>query len=252
MHYIDSHCHLDFAPFHADLDAVIQRANQAGVQNFIVPGVKASQWLELRDLCDKHKSMFFSVGLHPYFLDQFSTADLNLLDTLLSSEQVVAVGECGIDCSISNLSLQQKVFAAQVELANAFKKPLIVHHRKSHHLIQQVFKQITPQHGGVIHAFSGSQQDAEKYINLGFKLGVGGTITYSRAEKTRKVIASVPLTSLLLETDSPDMPLQGYQGQRNEPYHIVEVAEQLATLRGITAEQVREQTFINTRTLFGI
>jgi len=252
MKLIDSHCHLDFAHFATDIEQVLESARAKGVVQFIVPGVKAAKWQELINFASQLQGCSYALGVHPYFLDDFKPEHIEQLAELLATEKAVAVGECGIDTSIESTELQQDVFRQHIELANQFSKPLIIHHRKSHHLILQTFKQMKPKAGGVIHAFSGSYQDAKKYLDLGFKLGVGGTITYDRANKTREAIKQVPLQSIVLETDSPDMPMAGRQGMRNEPQYLLEVLNKLAELKQLPIEQVAEQTYLNTKQIFSL
>ncbi len=252
MKLIDSHCHIDFPEFAQDFEEVIANASLVGVEQFVIPGVQASQWQSLIEFCNDNPSCHYALGIHPYFLDSFQEKDLALLEKLLQKQCAVAVGECGIDSNVDNILLQQQIFESQVALANKFKKPIIIHHRKSHHLIMQSFKKVKPKYGGVIHAFSGSLQDAKKYVQLGFKLGIGGVITYERAKKTRSVVARVPLEHLVLETDSPDMPLSGRQGERNEPKYMPEVLKHLSRLKGLPPKHVAEQTYLNAKYLFSI
>lgn len=252
MQLIDSHCHLDFSEFESDLSSVINRARMQGVDSFIVPGVSSKSWEKQFELAQAFDNVYCAIGIHPWFLEHDPLSDLVKLESLLQSKYVVAVGECGLDATVDNMALQQQVFIAQIELANRFNKPLIVHHRKTHHLIQQCFKQVRPECGGVIHAFSGNINDAEKYIDLGFKLGIGGGITYERASKTRATILKVGLANILLETDSPDMPLFGQQGKRNEPQNIVKIAKSLAELLLCSVEEVGQVTNLNTKALFDI
>lgn len=249
---IDSHCHLDFSVFDEDRATVISEAKQLGISQFILPGVEASQWQKLLELSKQYPEFNFALGIHPYFLKSFKPHHLEALKEQLATSSAIAVGECGIDGNLPELDFQQSIFQSHIEIANDLKKPLIVHHRKSHHLILQSFAKIKPQCGGVIHAFSGSKQDALKYIELGFKLGIGGTITYPRANKTRLVVSELPLESFVLETDSPDMPLHGFQGQRNEPKRLAKVAESLAQLKSTSVENVAEQTRLNTRSVFNL
>lgn len=249
---IDSHCHLDFSVFDDDREKVVSDAKQLGISQFVVPGVEASQWQKLTEISEQYPEFNYALGIHPYFLKSYKPQHLQDLRRQLADSSAIAVGECGIDGSLPDLSLQQSIFQAQVEIANDFNKPLIVHHRKSHHLILQTFASIKPQFGGVIHAFSGSKQDALKYIELGFKLGIGGTITYPRANKTRIAVSELPLESLVLETDSPDMPINGYQGQRNEPKRLIKVAEALAQLKNTSIANVAEQTRLNTIEIFNL
>lgn len=252
MQLIDSHCHLDFSIFESDLAEVITNANINGVGQFVIPGIDCSQWQGLITFCQNNPNCHYALGIHPYFLNTYQPQDLEQLAELINKTNAIAVGECGIDSAVDNLPLQQQIFAAQVELANQYHKPLIIHHRKSHHLILQTFKTVKPLYGGVIHAFSGSIQDANKYLELGFKLGVGGTITYPRASKTREVIKQLPLEALLLETDSPDMPINGKQGERNEPKYLPLILQQLAQIKGLSPEKVAQQLTFNTQSLFKI
>src|SRR5690606_10932943 len=145
----------------------------------------------------------------------------------------VALGECGLDkLKEVNLEQQQRLFAMQVELASELELPLIIHCCKAHNEVIALLRRHRLPAGGVIHAFSGSTQIAETYVELGFRLGIGGTITYERARKTRQAVANVPLTALLLESDAPDMPLCGRQGERNSPQYLPDIAQVLAQLRG--------------------
>lgn len=252
MQLIDSHCHLDFSEFESDLSSVINRARMQGVESFVIPGVSSKHWDKQLKLAQAFDNVYCAFGIHPWFLEHDPLSDFVKLERLLESKSTVAVGECGLDATIDNMPLQQEVFVAQIELANRFSKPLIIHHRKTHHLIQQCFKQVKPNYGGVIHAFSGNINDAKKYIDFGFKLGIGGGITYERASKTRATIQTVGLSDILLETDSPDMPLFGQQGKRNEPQNVIEVAKTLAALLLCSVEEVADVTSKNTKALFGI
>lgn len=252
MQFIDSHCHLDFDVFADDIDQVLITAEKAGVSSFVLPAISRGYWPRLIEFQKKTSQSHIALGLHPYFIEQHTKDDLLKLEQMLRDCAVVAVGECGIDSHCPQLELQQYFFLKHIELANKYKKPLIVHHRQSHHLIFQCFKQIKPLYGGVIHAFSGSLQDAKKYISLGFSLGAGGVLTYQRAKKTRGVFQQIDLNHIVLETDAPDMPLFGKQGQRNEPANLVETAKVLAELRGCELEHIAQSTTHNCHRIFGI
>lgn len=195
----------------------------------------------------------FALGIHPYFLSAFEPEQLDQLKDLLRQhrDSVLAVGEIGLDFALETpQGLQEDVFVAQLALAEAFDLPVVLHHRKSHNALIRLLKQHRVSRGGVVHAFSGSLYEAQTYIDMGFKLGIGGTITYERAGKTREVVSQVPLEALLLETDSPDMPLSGFQGRRNEPSQVALVAQSLADLRGMSLESVTTQTDRNFHALF--
>ena len=225
MKFIDSHCHLDFTEFDAERESLIKACVAKGVERFIVPGISLAQSKQLIEFKSKYSHVHMAAGLHPYFLADHKETHLAQLFDFANANinQLVAIGECGLDRSIEDLTKQTWLFEQQITLANELNLPLIIHHRQSHDLIAQSFKRCKPKYGGVIHAFSGSLQQAHYYIKQGFKLGVGGIITYERALKTRNVIAQIEPQHLVLETDSPSMPLSGHQGEINTPLHIPNV-----------------------------
>lgn len=239
MRFIDSHCHLDFSEFDENRDALIDACQNAGIAHFVVPGISLAQSTQLLCFSQSYPSVSIALGLHPYFLSQHQPHHLSELEQLakIHANELVAIGECGLDRSIDNLDKQIALFEGQIELANQLALPLIVHHRQSHDLIARSFKRCKPKYGGVIHAFSGSQQQANSYIKQGFKLGVGGVISYPRAEKTRQVISNIAPQHLVLETDAPSMPLAGFQGQINTPLKIREVFTHLCELKGVSGTE---------------
>lgn len=230
---VDSHCHLDFADFDFDRIDVLARAKAKGVHYFLVPGIGAHNWQSVLALANKHSGVYAALGIHPYFLANFDNSHFQLLDEYLATEKgVVAVGEFGLDKMVDFPFEQQlHICKQQLVLAKQYDLPVILHCRKAHNELIQLLQQVKLPRGGVIHGFSGSTQLAMQYIKLGFKLGIGGVITYPRAGKTRQAVSELPLASLLLETDSPDMPIKGCQGVRNEPVNITEVLQELVKLR---------------------
>ena len=248
---IDSHCHLDLDAFDHDRQQVIERANRADVTRIHIPGTEYCRWPRLLELAQAD-SIDVSLGLHPYFLAKHSKSDLLLqleeLAKLLKTQKshVFAVGECGLDAVIDvDFQLQKEVFSRQITLAQAHGLPLIVHARKSHHHIIQCLNDCEFSGRGIIHAFSGSVELAKQYTERGWLLGIGGTITYPRGEKTRKTLQQIGIEHLVLETDAPDMPLFGLQGQRNTPANIPKIAEVLAQTLGLTLNEVATQTSKN-------
>ena len=233
MQFIDSHCHLDFSEFDTNRESLINACVAKGINQFIVPGISLAQSQKLLEFKATYPQVSIAAGLHPYFLAQHQQSYLESLYNFAKTNktQLVAIGECGLDRSIENLEKQIFLFEQQIALANELELPLIVHHRQSYDLIAQSFKRCKPKNGGVIHAFSGSIQQAQYYIKMGFKLGVGGVITYERAAKTRAVVAKLEPQHLVLETDSPSMPLNGYQGEINTPLHIPKVFDALYALK---------------------
>jgi TatD DNase family protein len=243
----DSHCHLDFDDFAEDRTAVIERARQAGVVAILIPGVSRKRSSE-PPIQTSALELFYGYGLHPYFIAEHETTDMEWLEQQLQRYPNAVVGEVGLDRHCPDYDQQQALFCAQVELACQFQRPLIIHHRQSQadliHILKRYRAQL-PSPAGVIHAFSGSYEQAQAWLDLGFLIGVGGVISYARAQKTRHTIARLPLAALLLETDAPDMPLAGFQGQRNEPARIVGVLQTLAELTGVSEPQLAEQTTAN-------
>lgn len=230
----DTHCHLDFEVFDADRNEVLERASQVGVRHILVPGTQC-HFIESAHLVgDAAVQLHRAVGLHPYFIEQHQTQHLEAVEQRLKRDPNLLVGEIGLDRTCSDWDKQCDLFEQQVRLAVRYQRPLILHHRKSQSDLLGILSQYLddlPPCRGVLHAFSGSRQQAEDWIAKGFKLGIGGTITYARAKKTRAAVAAAPLHGLVLETDAPDMPLAGHQGERNEPCRIAEVFSALAELR---------------------
>jgi TatD DNase family protein len=231
---IDSHCHLDFSCFDHDRVEILERCRKLSIDTIVIPGTQANQWQKQIDLCHLYPQLRFALGLHPYFLSNFEPSHLVKLTNLLNQyqHQVLALGEIGLDTHIDvDWKLQKQVFKQQLTIAKEHMLPVILHHRNSHNELIRILKATKFSQGGVVHAFSGSLQEAQTYVDLGFKIGVGGGITYARANKTRKTISQLPLSSLILETDAPDMPLMGKQGERNSPEYLPEIFECLLTLR---------------------
>lgn len=254
--FIDTHCHLDFEQFDSDREQVIANLATKGVTDVIIPAVYHRNWQNVLDLTAKHPNLHAALGIHPCFVDRSEYRHTDDLAQMVADnrQSIVAIGECGLDFSLDTIEQQRHYFTAQIKLAIEYDLPLIIHHRKSHDIILAFLRKFKPAAGGVIHAFSGSEQQARQYIDLGFKLGVGGTITYSRAQKTRDVISRMPLESLVLETDAPNMPIYGRQGERNSPEYIGEIFTVLGLLRGDHSDQpvseIAEQLNVNARALF--
>lgn len=252
MQLIDTHCHLDFPAFENDLQNVVSDANSAGVDQFIVPGVVAEKWEHLLQVTGAYQGMHPALGLHPCFMQHHRTADIESLESLLQSAKVCAVGEIGLDLFIPDADLEQQLsfLRPQLDLAAKYDLPLILHVRKAHDQMLKELRGLQFGAGGVVHAFSGSEQQAEQYLKLGFKLGIGGTVTYERAKKLHRIVKNNPLESFVLETDSPDMQLAAYRGERNVPARVSEVAKVVAELKGVSIERVAKETTRNSMMLF--
>lgn len=248
---IDSHCHLDAPEFDGDRDAVIARARAAGVVAQLIPAIDAAGWPKLAALCAANAGLHPAYGLHPMFLDRHRDGHLAELRQLLARERTVAVGECGLDFHVEDLDAdrQQFFFEEQLKIARDFDLPVIVHARKAVDAVIATLRRIGGLRG-VVHSFSGSEEQARQLWKLGFCIGLGGPVTYERARRLRGIAATMPLEFLLLETDSPDQPLLGHQGRRNEPALLREVCECIAALRGVAGEEIASATTRNAERLF--
>lgn len=253
MLLVDSHCHLDAGEFDADRDRVIARALDAGVRQQVVPATHAAAWSGLREVCQSAPGLHPAYGMHPVFLDQHRPGDLEQLRQWLESERPVAVGECGLDHFIEDLDrdAQQHWFEGQLRLAREYDLPVIVHARRAVEAVIAALRRVGGLRG-VVHSYSGSEEQARQLWKLGFMLGLGGPVTYERARRLRRLAASMPLEFLLLETDAPDQPDAGNRGQRNEPAKLVTVLEAIARLRDVDPEQIAEATTANARRLFAL
>ncbi|MCU5771921.1 TatD family hydrolase [Erwiniaceae bacterium BAC15a-03b] len=256
MSFVDTHCHFDFPPFSEHESESLQRAASAGVDKIIVPAVTADRFQRVLALAENHSALYAALGLHPLAIAEHNDAAIALLEQHLQQRpaKLVAIGEMGLDLYMDNpqFAKQQALLDAQLRLARDYQLPVILHSRRTHDKLAQHLRRIELPRRGVVHGFAGSLQQAEAFIKAGYSIGVGGTITYPRASKTRETIARLPLNALLLETDAPDMPLCGFQGQPNRPERILNVWQSLCELRSEAPELIRETLRENTRQLFTI
>ncbi len=251
---IDSHCHLNFDVLRQQLPVLLEQCGDAGIEHIHIPGTKPTEWPTISALCERYPQLSYSLGLHPYFLDDNAEQHLGLLQSWLdrgANKRPVAVGEIGLDAAIEvPLDTQMRLLDAQLGLAQQQGLPVILHHRKTHHLLMQAIKHKGFSNGGIVHNFSGSQQQAKQYLDAGFLLGFGGVITYPRAQKTRSTLSYVPDDGYVLETDAPDMPVCGHQGKPNSPLRLTEIADSVAQIREQDVAVVNQHTSANFRRLF--
>ena len=254
--FVDTHCHFDFSPFTGNEEQSIDRAAQAGVQAIIVPAIEAAYFDRVQDLARRHDALYAAIGLHPIVIEHHLDEHIDRLDEILRTPEKkrVAIGEIGLDLyrEDPHFERQQTILDAQLRLAKQHDLPVILHSRRTHDKLALHLKRMNLPRTGVVHGFSGSLQQAERFIGLGYRIGVGGTITYPRASKTRDVMAQLPLTALLLETDAPDMPLNGFQGQPNRPEQAARVFDTLCELRSEPADVIADALLNNTLSLFCI
>jgi len=253
MELIDTQTHLDFPDFDVDRCAVLAAAREAGVTAMIVSGVSAKTWPRLLALTDAEPALFPALGLHPMFLAEHAEGDVDALAEAIERHRPVAVGEIGLDFQLHDADRQRQLelFEAQLAVARNTGLPVILHVRKAHDEVLARLRRFGLA-GGTVHAFNGSRQQAEQYLALGFKLGFGGAMTYSRARKLRTLAAELPLEALVLETDSPDLSPAAHHGERNSPAFLPEVLAVLAELRDEDPLNLARRTTDNARTVFGL
>ncbi|OOF09357.1 hypothetical protein BZG82_11225 [Salinivibrio sp. PR5] len=254
---IDTHCHFDFSPFNQAPAQYWQAAREVGVTRMIVPSVSEQNWQAVLALTERFAGIYAGLGLHPCFVDTHTDSSLTALEDALVSRPLscVAVGEAGLDYFVANTAemkqRQHALLEGQLWLARRYDLPIILHSRQSHNQLLRVIKAY-PGVRGVLHAFSGSAQQGKQFIDAGLMLGVGGTITYPRANKTRQAIQHLPLSHLLLETDAPDMPLAGFQGKANTPAQVSRVADVLCELKDCDKDRLLTETSGNAERLFSL
>ena len=248
----DSHIHLDDPRFDPDRDSLIRDAHQQGIREQIVPATRRRDWPRVEQIA-RRPGIHAAYGLHPLFQADHRPDDIAALKAWLLERpgQAVAVGEIGLDFHApdSDRETQQWYFRQQLQLAAELDLPVIIHARKAmDEVIAQLRRQ--PHLRGVMHAFAGSRQQADQLLALGFHFGIGGTVSYPRAQRLRSIVQSMPVERILLETDAPDQPVAGYQGQRNLPVRLLNVLQSVAELRRTSPAALARQTLDNTCALF--
>ncbi len=262
--WIDTHCHLDAPEFAADRDAVRSAARAVGVGLCVLPAVQRADWPTVQRLAAQHGDAY-ALGIHPLFAPQAREDDLRALEAALNAAagdpRLVAVGEIGLDffvpalCTPEMRERQWWFYMAQLRLAKQHGLPVILHVRRSADLLLKGLRQVGCA-GGIAHAFNGSAQQAQAFMDLGFALGFGGALSFDGASRLRGLAQDLPLSALVLETDAPDIPpqwlyqtaearAQGVPQGRNNPAELPRIAQVLADLRGLPVAQLQSQTRTN-------
>src|SRR3989339_631849 len=243
---IDTHCHLLDESFNSDRKEVIERAFAEGITKIIEISVEPSLWQGSLDLCRRYNNIFCTFGIHPHDAEKYVD-----YTHLLKDEKVVAVGEFGLDYHRNNVDkkIQAEVFEKQLDIAKKINKPVIIHSREaevdSYKILSQ-YKNLR----GVVHCFSSTLEYAEKFLALGYYLGIDCPVTYPKADNLRDVVKNVPLEKILLETDAPYLPPQKFRGKRNEPSYIKFIAEEIAKIKNLSIDEVSKITDNNAEVLF--
>jgi TatD DNase family protein len=247
----DTHCHLDAAEFAVDRTSVIGTAVAAGLSAILVPGVEVGNFAAVKALTTPPQAMpatglaiYPAYGIHPMYTPRATEHDIAVLRRWLAAEAPLAVGEIGLDGFVPGLDMarQEWFLAEQLKLARDFDLPVLLHIRRAQDLVLKHLRKIRVR-GGIAHAFNGSRQQAEEFIKLGFKLGVGGAMTFAGSTRIRALVRDLPLDCLVLETDAPDIPPAWLSGGRNAPAELARIAAVLAELRGEPLERIAGTTF---------
>lgn len=258
---IDTHCHLDAREFSADRAAVIERSGERGVSGIVIPSVARFNFETVRELAHSFKGGHYALGIHPICVPDALESDLAELESQiqqsLDDPRFLAIGEIGLDFFIPRLKTaqmrekQEAYYSGQLDLAQRYGLPVLLHVRRSQDIVLKHLRR-RPRIGGIAHAFNGSFQQAEQFIELGFALGFGGAMTFARALQIRRLAAQLPIEALVLETDAPDIP-PAWLGQagdiapRNEPGEVAGIAEALAELRNVGLDDIILASAANAR-----
>jgi len=256
MELIDSHAHIDFPQFAEDREAMFERARAAGVRNILAIGTgPGPEKLDAAlPYAEAYDWIYTSIGIHPHEAEQVTQTHLDELARLAKHPKVIAWGEIGLDYyhDHSPRDVQERVFRQQMELAQAAKLPIIIHCREAWEdclrLLEEAWKPAGL--GGILHCFSSTLEDAQRGIDMGFLISFAGNSTYPKAQAIRDVAKALPLSKILIETDSPYLAPQPWRGKRNEPAYVAEVAKVLGNVRDLGAEEIAAATTENFRRFF--
>jgi TatD DNase family protein len=251
----DTHVHLNAEQFNEDLEEVLERAKNQGVSHMVVVGFDRPTITKAIELAENYHFLYASVGWHPVDAIDMTDEDLNWIEELAAHPKVVAIGEMGLDYhwDKSPKDIQKEVFRKQIQLAKRVKLPIIIHNREATQDIVDILKEENAAEvGGIMHCYSGSLEVANECIAMNFYISFGGPVTFKNAKKPKEVAKELSLGNLLIETDCPYLAPHPYRGKRNEPSYVSLVAQEIAELKGISYEEVVQQTYDNARQIFNI
>ena len=252
---IDSHAHLEMPEFKKDLEAVIQRAKESGVEYIFTVGTEKKDWKKALEIANSHPSIYAILGVHPHNAKEIEDQTYPMLKEFCRNEKVKAFGEIGLDFfrNLSPQDIQLKRFREQIGLAKELGLPIVVHDREAHHETMGILKSEKAEEcGGIIHCFSGNYEMARVCIDMGFYISTPGSITFKNAEGLREVVKKIPLESLLIETDAPFLTPEPFRGKRNEPSHVRYTAQKVAEIKNVSFERVAEVTTENALKIYGL
>lgn len=247
--FIDTHCHV-FSEYYDNIDEVVNQCKKNNVNRIIVNGCDINSNKEVLELVNKYDVIYGAIGFHPTELDDFKDEYFEFLENNISNPKIVAIGEIGLDYYYDNTdkNKQKEIFKRQLDIANKYNKPIIVHSRNSIQDTYNILKEYNL--FGSIHCFSGSVEMAREFIKIGYKLGIGGIITYKNAKNIREVVKNIDLSHILLETDSPYLTPVPYRGKSNSPEYIPLIANTIADIKNISINDVSEVTTASAEEIF--
>jgi TatD DNase family protein len=265
----DTHCHLDYQKFDEDREAVIQRANEAGLTRLLIPGLQHRSSQEAVQLAEKYPGVYAAVGFHPTDFKDFTPKTFEKVKELASHARVVAIGEIGIDYywikDAGERTIQREMFVQHLQLAQEIGRPVVIHMREENdewlgQASVDLLKILSEWHGslngrlketpGVLHSFNGTLETAQQALDMNFYIGITGPVTYPKAEKKREIVRQLPLDRILIETDSPFLPPVPFRGKRNEPAYVAHIADKIAEIHSKSPAEIAEITTANAERLF--
>lgn len=246
----DSHCHL-YKEYYENIDEVLAIAKEHGISRVINNGCDRNTNKEVLELVSKYEDMYGTLGIHPEYTDEYNLSDINFIEENISNKKIIAIGEIGLDYHYTkeNKDKQKELLEIQLKLAEKYDIPVIIHSREATLDTINILKKYNVK--GIIHSFSGSLEIAKEYIKLGYLIGVNGVITFKNAN-IKDVIKEIPLDSIVLETDSPYLTPEPYRGKKNNPSHIIDIANFICELKNISIEELANYTNSNLTKMFKI
>lgn len=251
---IDSHAHLEMREFDPDRDEVVRRAKEAGLDAIVTVGTNLRDCLKALAIAARYEFVYAALGIHPHDVKGIDEKTYSAIRKLVGQPKVVAYGEIGLDFfrDRSPRDVQVRRFGEQLEMADEFDLPVIIHDRDAHTETLNMLKTWKGKKRGIVHCFSGDAAMAKKCLDMGFYISVPGPVTYPKSKNLLEVVRQVPLERMLVETDAPYLTPQPHRGKRNEPAYVVHTAKRIADIKGLTLTQVGAATSQNARAVFGI
>jgi TatD DNase family protein len=249
---VDTHAHLQWMSFDKDRDQVIHRARSAGVKYIVNIGFDVESSKRAVQLAKENSGLFATIGVHPHNADGFNEAQSKRLKELLKDEKVVAVGETGLDYyrNLSSKTAQKRVFKAQLQLAEQFNLPVVIHNRDAHHDVYEILREFQGRLRFIMHCYSGSLEMTNRFTDLGCYFSFAGPVTFPNSRRLQQTVRTIDLHRVLVETDCPWLSPQIVRGKRNEPANLLYIVKKIAELRGLSVDKFSKATIENAREIY--